>query len=504
MMRRIFFFLCSLSLLMFGAAGLMAGILKARDPRQPSIATYHGDLLRSGTYIVRSLTQGRAKHLKLDTSFHPDIQGHIHAQPLYWNVPNSRQALLIVATEENDVYAIDARDAHTVWKRNLGPPVQRASLACGDIFPLGVTGTPVIDPKSETLYLDAAVTHHQQLHHKIFGLSLRDGSIRSGWPVDVGDALMGQTPAFAAETQNQRGALLLFAGTVYVPYGGFFDCSTYRGTVVGVSLNDPQKVTRWATRAIGGGVWAPGGIISDGSSLLVATGNTFDTEDWQDGEAVIRLSSDLRPSDSTKDFFTPTNWHRLDDDDADLGGVSPVMIDMPGAAEERRFLLTLGKDGNAYLLSRKHLGGIGGAAAVTHVSTHGIYGGAVAYRVGDSVFVAFPAGGVSCPGSKPQRGLAVLAVHPGHPPELAMTWCAHIEGLGAPIVTTSDGTRDPIVWVVGGEGDNQLHAFRGDTGENLLPEPQPKLKGLHRFQTLIATQDRLFVAADNTIYVFRF
>jgi hypothetical protein len=180
------------------------------------------------------------------------------------------------------------------------------------------------------------------------------------------------------------------------------------------------------------------------------------------------------------------------------------MIDMPGTAEERRYLLTLGKDGNAYLVSRKHLGGIGGALAVAHVSTHGIYGGAVAYRVGNSVFVAFPAGGVSCPGKAPQRGLAVLAVRPSHPPELAMTWCAHVEGLGAPIVTTSDGTRDPIVWMIGGEGDNQLHAFRGETGESLLPEPQPTLKGLHRFQTLIATQDRLFVAADNTVYAFGF
>src|SRR5579872_5685766 len=90
-MRRIFFLVCSFALLMYGAAGLMAGILKARDPRQPSIGTYHGDLLRSGSFIVRSLTQARAKDLSLDGAFHPDIKGHIHAQPLYWNVPGSHQ-----------------------------------------------------------------------------------------------------------------------------------------------------------------------------------------------------------------------------------------------------------------------------------------------------------------------------------------------------------------------------------------------------------------------------
>lgn len=502
-MRRVFFLVCLLAVLMFGAAGLMAGILKARDPRQSSIATYHGDLLRSGTYIVHDLTAARAKNLRFDASFHTDIEGHVHAQPLYWNVPGTRQALLIVATEENTVYALDARDGHTVWKRNLGPPVERKSLACGDIFPLGVTGTPAIDAASETVYLDAAVTRHDHLHHLVFALSLRDGGIRPGWPVDVGKALEGQQPAFAAATQNQRGALLIFAGTVYVPYGGFFDCSTYRGTVVGVSLADPSKVTRWATRGIGGGIWAPGGIVSDGKSLLLATGNTFDTEDWLDGEAVIRLSSDLQPSDSEKNFFTPADWHRLDDEDADLGGVSPVVIDLPGVPEERRFVLTLGKDGNGYLLNRDNLGGIGGAVAMTHISTHGIYGGAVSYRVGDSAFVAFPARGIDCPKTTPHKGLAVLAVHAGNPPRITTAWCAAVEGLGAPIVTTSDGTHDPIVWLVGGEGDNRLHAFRGDTGESLLPQ-EPVLKGLHRFQTLIATQDRLFIAADNTVYAFKF
>jgi len=71
-------------------------------------------------------------------------------------------------------------------------------------------------------------------------------------------------------------------------------------------------------------------------------------------------------------------------------------------------------------------------------------------------------------------------------------------------VTTTDGRSNPIVWIVGAEGDNQLHGFRGDTGEVLLTAPSQAMTGLRHFQTLIATQDRLYVAADGTVYAFAF
>ena len=74
---------------------------------------------------------------------------------------------------------------------------------------------------------------------------------------------------------------------------------------------------------------------------------------------------------------------------------------------------------------------------------------------------------------------------------------------GSPIVTTIDGRSDPIVWVVGAEGDNRLHAFRGDDGEPLTTSPEA-MRGMHHFQTLIAAGDRLYVAADSTIYAFAF
>ena len=71
-------------------------------------------------------------------------------------------------------------------------------------------------------------------------------------------------------------------------------------------------------------------------------------------------------------------------------------------------------------------------------------------------------------------------------------------------MTTSDGSSDPVVWMVGAEGDNRLHGFKGDTGEPLLPAGAgPAMEGLRHFQTLIATRDRLYVGADGRIYALR-
>lgn len=482
----------------------MAGMSLRADSSTHGILTYHDDLRRSGLYTVPGLTWERARGLHRDPSFHAEMSGHVHAQPLYWTPAGSNHPLLIVATEENIVYGLDADSGRMVWKRALGPPVERAALTCGDIFPLGVTGAPVIDPASATLYLDAAVARPEGLRHLVFALALKDGAILPGWPVNVTQALAGKAPSFHAHVQNQRGALAIVAGTVYVPFGSFFDCGAYHGTVVGISASDPRKVTRWVTRGAAGGIWAPGGVVSDGTSLFVATGNTVDATQWADGEAVIRLPLDLQHSADPRDFFAPADWRSLDATDADLGGVAPMLIDVPAKAGRQTLVLALGKDGKAYLLDRGNLGGIGGALAVAKVSTYGIYAGAATYPVGDAAYVAFPTAGVGCPKAPSQKGLVAIAIRGGSPPTVATVWCAQMQGLAAPIVTTTDGKANPIVWAVGAQGDNLLHGLRGDTGEVLFSGPEGGLAGLHRLQTLIATQDHIYVAADDTVYAFAF
>ena len=475
-----------------------------------SVTTYHGQADRSGNFVVPGLTAERAAGVHLDPAFHGAIAGSIYAQPLYWRAPGSATGLLIVATANNTIAALNADTGALVWTRSLGQPVTRASLPCGNIDPSGITGTPAIDEATQAVYLDAFVSDSPGgggPQHLLFGLSLLDGPTLSGWPVNVASALGAQGVTFTPTTQNQRSALTVTGGTLYVPYGGNFgDCGQYRGWVMGVRLSDPSSVTAWSTRAVGGGIWAPGGLSFDGQSLYAATGNTKGATEWGDGEAIIRLTATLTRSDQPQDSFAPSDWRDLDEEDADLGATNPLPLDFPGTQAGSALLLALGKDGKAYLLDRTNLGGIGGSLFERAVSTTPIRTAPVRFPSGNDMLVAFQADGSACPAASGGDGLVVLRIVAGASPTVRTEWCAAVDGRGIPIVTTRDGTADPIVWIVGAEGDNRLHAFRGDTGEPLLTDgvPADAMTGLRHFVTILAAQNRLYVAADGQIYAFAF
>src|SRR5579883_1242703 len=333
-----------------------------------------------------------------------------------------------------------------------------------------------------------------------------------GWPVNVAEALGQQGMTFNARDQNQRGALAILDGRVYVPYGGHFgDCGTYHGWVVGISLSSPRqdnsrKVIAWSTPARGGGIWAPGGIATDGKSLYPATGNTFGATRWMGGNAVIRLSPDLKTSGEARDFFAPENWRALDARDLDLGGANPSLVNVPGARGGKALVVALGKDGRAYLLDRDNLGGIGGSLINELVSQRATRTAPAVYSTDDAAFVAFEGTGAHCPPGKPAGDLTVLRISGAEQPSLSTAWCGAVRGRGSPMITTTDGHSEPIVWVVGAEGDNRLHAFEGETGEEvpLGAAGATAMTGLRRFQTLIATNDKLYVGADDRIYAFGF
>ena len=326
-----------------------------------------------------------------------------------------------------------------------------------------------------------------------------------GWPVDITDALGSVQQSFNSRDQNQRGALTILGGMLYVPFGGHFgDCGDYHGWVVGVSLQEPRRVAAWSTRARGGGIWAPGGISVAGQSLFVATGNTFGVSTWKDGEAVVRLAPDLRRSSERRDFFAPPNWLALDQQDADLGGTNPIPLNTAAPTDRQALMLALGKDGRGYLLDQNNLGGIGGSLAVDTVSRRPIRTAPATYEVGGDLYVAVQGVGAHCPSGASENGLTVLKIRADERPAFSTAWCGRLSGAGSPIVTTSNGHADPIVWIVGAEGDNRLHGFRGDTGEPVLEHPGPAMAGLHHFQTLIATKDRLYVGADGRVYAFAF
>ena len=488
-------------------SGLLLSIAISGAAHGQSVLTYHGSADRSGNFIVPTLTWERARNTHLEQSFHPTISGHLYAQPLYWRGPRPAAGQLVVATEDNNVYAIDAGSGDEIWVRSLGRPAPLSTLPCGNIDPLGITGTPVIDEATEAIYVDAMVADAAGPHHRVFALSLKDGSPLPGWPVDVAETLAAHGQRFEPRYQNQRGALSILAGRVYVPYGGHYgDCGDYRGWVVGIGLRDPRDIVSWSTRGQGGGIWAPGGIASDGGSLFVATGNTIDVSTWSDGEAVFRLASDLRRRDRPEDFFAPADWHALDTRDADLGGTNPLPLDVPSAGGRRAFVLALGKDARAYLLDRNRLGGMGGSLASEVVATRPIRTAPATYPAGEGVYVAFQGPGARCPGSRRPGALTVLKIRAGSPPTLVTGWCGALRGEGSPIITTTDGRENPIVWILGAEGDDRLHGYRGDTGEPLFDGggPEDALTGLRHFQDLLATGDRLNVGADGRLYAFAF
>jgi hypothetical protein len=487
-----------LQLAMFGVA---------RPGIAQSVTTYHGSLERTGNFVVPGLTYDRARRVHLDRSFAPRFSGHVYSQPLYWQPPGAAAGQLIVATESNTVQAIDADSGRTIWTRTLGPPVVLSTQPCGNIDPLGITGTPVINAPSQTLYLDAMIAEPAGARHLIFALSLRNGATLPGWPVDVMTALAARGEHFDAPDQNQRGALTIVAGRVYIPYGGHFgDCGDYHGWVVGIGVNNPGDIVSWHTRARGGGIWAPAGVASDGHWLYFSTGNTFGARRWSDGEAVFKLAPDLARNDQPQDFFAPMDWRALDTHDEDLGGVSPLLLRAPVNGGAQSLVLALGKDRRAYLLNADNLGGIGGQLVSETVSSLRNITADAAYPVGGDVFVAFQGPGVDCPTPRRDNELTVLRIRGGLPPALATAWCGAPLGRGSPVVTTTDGHSDPIVWILGAEGDDRLHAFRGDTGEPLFDGggPDDALTGLHHFQDLLPAGGRLYIGADDRLYAFSY
>ena len=192
----------------------------------------------------------------------------------------------------------------------------------------------------------------------------------------------------------------------------------------------------------------------------------------------------------------------MDEGDLDLGGVAPLPLASPGS--EMPLLLALGKDGNAYLLDRGNLGGIGRAIAVRRAARGAIITAPAAYPVRDATIVAYQARGAACPGDSYVSGIGALAItaDPGH--RLYPAWCARLDGRGAPIVTTTDGSHEPIVWAVGAEGDDRLHGFRGDTGKEIdtAHGPGDSMAGLRHFATILAAAGRFYVAGDGRVFAF--
>ena len=481
------------------AAMAVASVLRPAHGAD-GVLTYHNTNTRHGLYEAGGLTTAAAANIHPDPAFHAAFSGNVYAQPLYWKPAGAAVGLLIVATEGNLILGLDANTGATVWQRQLPASVTSSELPCGNIDPEGVTGTPAIDPASGIVYFDALVETSSGPRQMIYGVSASSGQVAAGWPVDVQAALAARGIAFDSTTQGERSAVLLFQGSLYVDYAARSgDCGTYHGVVVQLQASSHAITGTWQTRADGGGIWAQGGAASDGEHLFITTGNTFNADNvWSDGEAIVRLTPGLAHSTASANYFTPVNWQTLDNEDADLGGTEALPLQVDNAPR----LIAMGKDGNAYLVNRSVLGGVGGEIAMTKVSNRGIITAPAVYNESTSALVAFTSNnGLACSGTN----ITMLTVSSDATTPIAVKWCATFNGRGAPIITATGSGLNPIVWVVGAEGDNLLHGFDANTGATIYAGGTGSaMTGLRHFQTLIAANHHLYVGADNTIYAFVF
>jgi hypothetical protein len=483
----------SIRIFLLLVASLWCAVLQTSA--QVNVTQEHNNLSRDGVYIDPAFTASAAAGLTRDLNFNGTISGSVYAQPLYIESgPNG--PMIIVVTESNNIYALNATTGTVIWQRNVGPPVT-SGLPCGNINPLGITGTPVVDLASRALFFDAMIDGATKKHF-IYSLNVDTGATNPGWPVDVNATATYNGMTFTSLVQNERGGLALVNGRVYVSYSGHLgDCGTYHGWVVGVAINNPLDVKAWATTAIGGGIWGHGGVASDGTNMLVVTGNTFNTGgNWMGGEAIIRLQSGPIWSGQRTDYWAPTNWFTLDQGDTDLGGVSATVIDVPGATPSQ-LVLALGKDGKAYLLNRNNLGGITAPVAQWSVSGTTLRGtSAVTYHTSQGTYFAFHDDG---------NAIAAYRVTPTNPPTIVSAWSMGQNGRGSPWVTTTDGTNNALVWVVGTQGDQRLHGYNGDTGAVVYAGggANELMSGTRQWNTGIVARGRIYFGADNNVYAFR-
>ena len=409
---------------------------------QVNVTQYHNNSSRDGLYIDSAFTQSAAANLTRDLNFDGTIVGNVLTQPLYIEGgPNG--PMIIIATSSNNVYALDPVNGTIIWQRNVGPPVPANNIFCTEVGSAGITGTPVVDLASRALFLDALTTPDggATLKHYIISLNVDTGAINPGWPVDVELTAQFNGTTFIPANQMQTAALAIVGNILYVGYGSHADCSVYHGWLVGVPINNPASVTAWATSTIGGGIWGASGVASDGTNAFVATGNSFQPPTWSGSQAVIRFQPGPIFSGNTSDYWVPVNWSNLDQQTVDVAGSGPLVVDVPGATPSR-LVVQMGKDEYAHLLNRDNLGGIGAPIAEAQVAFSYIYGGPAAYRTNQGTYVAFRAGA---------DAVKTFRITATSPPTIATGWSVNrgSNGTGSPFVTSTDGTNNMIVWVVG-------------------------------------------------------
>ena len=303
--------------------------------------TYHANSVESGVAPTKaSFTRPTLAWTS------PTLDGQLFGEPLV------EGNLVVVATENDVVYALNGANGTVVWSTTVGTPVPAGSLPCGDILPnVGITSTPVIDAARSEVFVVADEVNSSVISHHLVGLALTTGTVLLDQPVDPAGTL--------TKAQLQRPALALDQGSVEIAFGGNAgDCSTYHGWVVSVPETGGALTTFEVDPSPGndqGAVWLGGAapVVDGNGNIWFATGNGSNTSGSPDfSDSVVELS----PSLGVVQTFTPSTWPTDNATDADLGSSPPALIG-------KGLVFMAGKSQTAYLLNQSALGGVGGQVA---------------------------------------------------------------------------------------------------------------------------------------------
>jgi outer membrane protein assembly factor BamB len=499
----------------------------APAPAGGDVLTFHGDFARTGWVANEpTLTPDTVRAGRFGKLWTAPVEGEIYAEPLVVSGVAAGGAtprtMIYTVTERDLVYALDAATGRVVWGPvSVGSPVPRASLPCGNIDPVGITSTPVIDRASSTLYLVGLTTPDggRTKVYKAAALDLASGRMRPGWPVTIAPPA-SDGRQFAPAAQQQRAALGLAHGVLYVPFGGYFgDCGQYHGWVIGVPVGDPGHQQSFAvpTQRMGA-IWAAGGVSIDAAgNLYVSTGNSESGGAVDFGNAVLRLQTEptLRFSRATRDYFVPSNFVALNAGDVDLGSAAPLLLPpQPGPAPHLIFIA--GKQGVGYLINADDMGGLSKGDGVTGEGVYSrcVFGScrggrpevfsAAAYWDGGSAgrFVVVPGRGPQPAPCRGTGGVAALKLGAAGGAGFDVAWCSgSMSNAGAPAVSSA-GASGGLVWVVD-SAEGVLHALNAVTGAEVYASSGPDLLGsAHQFITPAIAAGHVYVGAGHTVAAY--
>jgi hypothetical protein len=514
------------------------------------VFTYQNDVGRTGQNRQEyALTPSSVSGSTFGKVFSCPVDGQLYAQPLYaanLTIGGQRHNAVFVATEHDSVYAFDADAAPCaqLWRRNFlvggattVPPAD--TIETGDLFPeIGITSTPVIDPATGTLYVLARSKEGGNYFQRLHALDITTGQEKFGGPVAIqatvsgtGTGSDGTSITFDALIHNQRAALLLVNGVVYIAWASHGDQGSYHGWVIGYNASTLAQVAVYNSTPNAGeaGIWMSGsGPAADAAGgVYVITGNGgFDagntiplTAPGNDlGDSFVRLSASAALA--VTDYFTPASQDVLAANDWDLGSSGSVVLpDGLGPPGHRNLLVGGGKEGALYVLDRQDLGRFtsGGPDRVVQTLnlpggciTCGLFGSPAVWQTGTTTATLF----VAAVGDV----LKAFALAGGQfPPTPASSSTDTYDYPGATPSVSANGNSNGIVWAidtshngtsttVGAQGPAILRAYdAADLTRRLYTsdaKPADAAGQAIKFAVPVVANGKVYVAGDGQLTVY--